>query len=155
MQCFPKTKLLFFRRCFFLDPEDHAEQTGQQLRALDNNDFHMELLSNTHVICHRHTFRVLCPQYIHFSKKGAEKRPEGLWLPNAFPAAPYKLCAVLHFMYSDFPHLRVLLSPNAVHAAVRYIFLSGYFFRGENGSVLTRFVSFFCFSFVFLFFIYA
>jgi len=55
-------------------------------------------------------------------------------------------------MYSDFPHLRVLLSPNAVHAAVRYIFLSGYFFRGENGSVLTRFVSFFCFSFVFLLF---
>ena len=148
MQCFPKTKLLFFRRRFFLNPEDHAEQTGQQLRALDNNDFHMELLSNTHVICHRHTFRVLCPQYIHFSKKGAEKRPEGLWLPNAFPAAPYKLCAVLHFMYSYFPHLRVLLSPNAVHAAVRYIFLSGYFFAAKTD----RFSLVLFLSFVFLLF---
>lgn len=154
MQCFPKTKLLFFRRRFFLDPEDHAEQTGQQLRALDNNDFHMELLSNIHVICHRHTFRVLCPQYIHFSKKGAEKRPEGLWLPNAFPAAPYKLCAVLHFMYSDFPHLRALLSPNAVHAAVRYIFLSGYFFAAKTDRFsLVLFLSFvfllfFCFLFI-------
>ena len=97
----PKAKLLFFRRRFFLDPEDHAKQTGQQLRALDNNDFHMKLLSNIHVICHRHTFRVLCPQYIHFSKKGAEKRPEGLWLPNAFPAALYK--AALHvFRFSAF-----------------------------------------------------
>ena len=61
----------------------------------------MKLLSNIHVICHRHTFRVLCPQYIHFSKKGAEKRPEGFWLPNAFPAALYK--AALHvFRFSAF-----------------------------------------------------
>ena len=145
MQCFPKTKLLFFRRRFFLDPEDHAEQTGQQLRALDNNDFHMELLSNTHVICHRHTFRVLCPQYIHFSKKGAEKRPEGLWLPNAFPAALYK--AALHvFRFSAFACF-VVSKRSACRSPI--YFSLRIFFRGENGSVLTRFVSFFCFFFCF------
>ena len=151
MQCFPKTKLLFFRRRFFLDPEDHAKQTGQQLRALDNNDFHMKLLSNIHVICHRHTFRVLCPQYIHFSKKGAEKRPEDFWLPNAFPAALYK--AALHvFRFSAFACF-VVSKRSACRSPI--YFSLRIFFCVENGSVLARFVSFFCFSFVFLFFIYA
>lgn len=66
-------------------------------------------------------------------------------------------CTRLHFMYSDFPHLRVLLSPNAVHAAVRYIFLSGYFFAAKTDRFsLVLFLSFvfllffFCFSVFYL-----
>ncbi|WP_462368256.1 hypothetical protein, partial [Ruminococcus callidus] len=51
-------------------------------------------------------------------------------------------------MYSDFPHLRVLLSPNAVHAAVRYIFLSGYFFAAKTDRFsLGLFLSFVCLLF--------
>ena len=148
MQCFPKTKLLFFRRRFFLDPEDHAKQTGQQLRALDNNDFHMKLLSNIHVICHRHTFRVLCPQYKKKKKKGAEKRPEDFWLPNALSAT-----TIVQARTSCIPIFRICVFCCLKRSACRspIYFLSGYFFRGENGSVLTRFVSFFCFSFCFSF----
>ena len=142
----PKAKLLFFRRRFFLDPEDHAKQTGQQLRALDNNDFHMKLLSNIHVICHRHTFRVLCPQYIHFSKKGAEKRPEGLWLPNAFPAALYK--AALHiFRFSAFACF--VVSKRSACRSPIYFSLRIFFSRRKrigSHSFCFFLLFFFCFS---------
>ena len=147
----PKAKLLFFRRRFFLDPEDHAKQTGQQLRALDNNDFHMKLLSNIHVICHRHTFRVLCPQYIHFSKKGAEKRPEDFWLPNAFPAALYK--AALHiFRFSAFACF--VVSKRSACRSPIYFSLRIFFSRRKrigSHSFCFFLLFFFCFSFVFLF----
>lgn len=151
MQCFPKTKLLFFRRRFFLDPENHAKQTGQQLRALDNNDFHMKLLSNIHVICHRHTFRVLCPQYIHFSKKGAEKRPEDFWLPNAFPAALYKAAPHV-FRFSAFACF--VVSKRSACRSPIYFSLRIFFSRRKrigSHSFCFFLLFFFCFSFVFLF----
>ena len=146
----PKAKLLFFRRRFFLDPEDHAKQTGQQLRALDNNDFHMKLLSNIHVICHRHTFRVLCPQYIHFSKKGAEKRPEDFWLPNAFPAALYK--AALHvFRFSAFACF--VVSKRSACRSPIYFSLRIFFSRRKrigSHSFCFFLLFFFCFSVFYL-----
>ncbi len=121
MQCFPKTKLLFFRRRFFLDPEDHAKQTGQQLRALDNNDFHMKLLSNIHVICHRHTFRVLCPQYIHFSKKGAEsvrkllasERFSGSTVQGCTSCIPiFRICVFCCLQTQCMPQSDIFFSPD-------------------------------------------
>lgn len=37
-------ELLFLCRRFLLDPEDHTEQTRQQLRTLYNDNFHKKKL---------------------------------------------------------------------------------------------------------------